>query len=449
MKEASCMGLMPTVGLYGVLEKSEQGWEQAGATVAEVGLQLAAAGLRVTAAPELVADDPSAARAARCFQEADPDLLLAVVITWSFDHLSVRILKTVNRPLAILAIPGINSGSLVGAHQLSCLLTDLEIERAVFYGDVSQPQTYVPLLAYARAAAVRRRLACGRIAFVGRRSPGMTPIAFDEVELMRLFGCQVLNYGWEEIRDLEKSVEESRVEAELARLRGLVATVRSSESSLREVLSLHLAMKDLARAQGILAYGLGCYPHLAGTVCLLTGLLSEEGIPAACEGDMNSGLAMYLIQALTGEPAHFGEILEIDPQANTIVTSHCGCAAPSLAADPAQIALVPVRIWERGVCIRFPAKAAPQATYVNLVGRKGNYRLCAASGAAVSSGMVFEGNPVKFKPDCSWQALLRVIDEHGFGHHWMMGYGDVVPELRYFCRLAGLKGVFPEGRVTR
>ena len=221
------MGLMPTVGLYGVLEKSEQGWEQAEATVVEVGRQLEAAGLRVASAPELVADDPSTVRAARCFQEADPDLLLAVVITWSFDHLSVRILKTVNRPLAILAIPGINSGSLVGAHQLGCLLTDLEIERAVFYGDVRQPQTYVPLLAYARAAAVRRRLACGRIAFVGRRSPGMTPIAFDEVELMRLFGCQVLNYGWEEIRDLEKSVEKSRVEAELARLRGLAGTVSS------------------------------------------------------------------------------------------------------------------------------------------------------------------------------------------------------------------------------
>ena len=40
------MGLMPTVGLYGVLEKSEQGWEQAEATVAEVGRQLEAAGLQ-------------------------------------------------------------------------------------------------------------------------------------------------------------------------------------------------------------------------------------------------------------------------------------------------------------------------------------------------------------------------------------------------------------------
>jgi L-fucose isomerase-like protein len=443
------MVLKPTVGLYGVLEKSEQGWEQADATVAEAGRQLEARGIAVKAAPGLVVDDPSALKAGRFFQEADPDLLLAVVITWSFDHLSVRILKAVSRPLAILAIPGITAGSLVGAHQLGSLLTDLEIERAVFYGDVRQAQTYLPVASYARAAAVRRRLASGRIAFVGRRTPGMTPIAFDEVEILRRFGSQLLSYGWEEIRELEKSVPEARVQKELARLRGLAGTVRSSEQSLREVLRLHLALKELAGAEGILAYGLGCYPHLAGTVCLLTGLLSEEGIPAACEGDLNAGLAMYLIQALTGEPAHFGEILEIDPQANTIVTSHCGCAAPSLAADPAQIELVPVRIWERGVCIRFPAKAAPQATYVNLVGRKGNYRLCAASGSAVGSGMVFEGNPVKFRPDCSWQALLRAIDEHGFGHHWMMGYGGIVQELRYFCRLSGMKGVFLEGRIDR
>jgi L-fucose isomerase-like protein len=436
------MIVSPVVGLYGVLEKSEQGWQNAEATVAEVGRQLAAAGLSVKTAPELVADDPSATRTARFFHEADPDLLLAVVITWSFDHLSVRILKTVNRPLAILAIPGITSGSIVGAHQLGCLLTDLGIERATFYGDARQPQTYGPLVAYARAAAVRRRLAGGKIAFVGRRTPGMTPIAFDEVEILRLFGCQVLSYGWEEIRDLAKGLDQTRLEVELRRLHEMAGTVSSSDQSLREVLALHFAMKGLAETEGILVYALGCYPQLAGTACLLTGLLSEEGIPAACEGDLNAGLVMYLIQELTGEPAHFGEMLDIDQEANTIVTSHCGCAAPSLASDPGEIALVPVRIWERGVCIRFPAKSAAKATYINLVGRKGNYRLCAASGAAVSSEMVFEGNPVKFRPDCSWQALLGAIDEHGFGHHWMLGYRNVVPELRYLCRLAGIKGVF-------
>jgi L-fucose isomerase-like protein len=437
------MGAQPLVGLYGVLEKTEQGWEDAEATLAEVRRQLEAAGLTVATAPAMVADDASAGRAVRFFQEADPDLLLAVVITWSFDHLSVRILKALERPLAILAIPGIIAGSLVGAHQLGCLLTDLGIERMEFYGDVRQPRTYEPLLAYARAAAVRRRLSTGKLAVVGRRTPGMTAIAFDEVELMSRFGCQTLSFGWEEIHERVKALAPGRVDAEVKRMHGLAGTVSSTDSSLRDSLALYLAMKDLAAAEGILVYALGCYPHMAGTVCLLAALLSDEGVPAACEGDMNAGLAMYLIQELTGEPAHFGEILDIDERANTLLTSHCGAAAPSLASDRAGIALVPVRIWERGVCIRFPAKPAAKATFVNIAGRAGTYRLCAASGAAVSSGMVFEGNPVKFRPDCTWQALLSTIEEHGFGHHWMMGYRDVTEELRRFCRFTGVKGVFP------
>jgi len=437
--------IKPVLGLYGVLEKSEEGWEDAASTLREVQRELEALGVEVHAVREIVSDDASADKAARTLEAADPDLLLAVILTWSFDHLSVRILKHLDRPLGILAVPGIHSGSLVGAHQLSCLLTDLGVERSVFYGDVHIPETYKPLLSYARAAAVRRRLQRGKIGFVGRRTPGMTPIAFDEVEVMRTFGCQVLSYGWEEIDSLVERIEDRRVEEELLRLQHLGGSVTSGEDALRRSVGLYLALKDLAQTEGIVAYSLGCYPHLAGIVCLGIGMLCEDGLPAACEGDMNAGLAMYLVQALTGEPAHFGEILDIDEEANTIVTSHCGCAAPSLAADPAKIALVPVRIWERGVCIRFPAKAATEVTYLNLVGRKGSYRLCAASGSAVASDMVFDGNPVKFKPHCSWRCFLQVIDEHGFGHHWMMGYRNVTEELRHFCRLTGIKGVFVRG----
>ncbi len=436
------MPAQPLIGLYGVLEKTEQGWEEAGSTLAEVARQLSAAGLAVVQARELVVDEASADRASGQLLGANPDLLLAVVITWSFDHLSWRIVKALDRPLAILAIPGIRAGSIVGAHQLGSLFTDLEIERAIFYGDPRAPSTYAPLAAYARAAAVRRRLQRGKIAFVGRRTPGMTPIAFDEVEIMARFGTQVVSYGWEEIFEAVKGTAAADVRAATSRLRDRVGSVTSDDQSVRDAVALYLGLKGIAEAQGILAYGLGCYPHLAGTACLVTSLLSDDGIPAACEGDMNAGLAMFLVQELSGEPAHFGEILQIDEADNSIMSSHCGCAAPGLAEKPEDIALTPVRIWERGVCIRFPAKASPHATYLNLVGRKGNYRLCAVSGSAVKTGMLFEGNPVRFKPSCSWQRLLQAIDEHGFGHHWMMGYTDMTAELKVFCRLAGIKGVF-------
>jgi L-fucose isomerase-like protein len=355
----------------------------------------------------------------------------------------LRILRAVGRPLAVLAIPGIRAGSLVGAHQLGALLTELGLERALFYGQVGARATYAPLMAYARAAAARRRLERGKLAFVGRRTPGMTPIAFDEVEITRRFGPQVLSFGWEEVSEAVRKLAAEEVDAETARLRERVGSVQSSAEALRESVALYLALKSMADSEGILAFGLGCYPHLAGVVCLSAALLTEKALPAACEGDLNSGLAMYLAQSFSGQPAHFGEILDIDERENCLVSSHCGCAPASLAASRSQIALCPVRIWQRGVSIRFPPKASERATYVNLLGRRYSYRLCAVPGAALESEMVFEGNPVRFRPDCSWKSLLRLIDDHGFGHHWMLAYGDIAAELEAFCRLAGIRGVFP------
>jgi len=57
--------------------------------------------------------------------------------------------------------------------------------------------------------------------------------------------------------------------------------------------------------------------------------------------------------------------------------------------------------------------------------------------------MVFEGNPVAFKSDVPVQELMGVISAHGFGHHWMMGYGAAVEPLRRFCAMIGIDSVFP------
>ncbi len=437
------MKLKPIVGLYGVLEKTEEGWNEAGSLLKTVQKQLSAAGLNVRPAPELVADESTALKAADFFNREDPDLLLAVIVSWSFDHLSLQILKRINRPLAILAVPGIRSGSIVGAHQLGSYLTDLDIEHAIFYGPAENPDTFVRLQAYARAAAVKRRLELGKLGFVGQRTPGMTPIAFDEVEITRVFGPQILNYGWHEIESKAETVSPDAVEGAVQRLKSLAGTVESKDQDLQRSLRLYLALRLLAEENGILAYGLGCYPHYAGVACIVTGLLSEDGIPTACEGDMSSGILMYLLQQFSGEPVHFGEFLELDEKENTIVTSHCGCASPVLAAHQEDIALTPVRLFDRGVCIKFPAKASPRATFANLVGRRGNYRLCVLEGEAVRTGMVFEGNPVKMKPFLGLADILKVIDEHGFGHHWMLGYTHAGTELKYFCRFCGIKGFFP------
>jgi L-fucose isomerase-like protein len=439
------MRVIPVIGLYGILEPTEEGGEAAERLMTAATARLQAAGMVVKRSPVIVSTDETARTAARFFQAEDIDLLCAVVITWSFDNLHVAILKRIPRPLAILAVPGIRAGSIVGAQQAGSLLTDLGLEHAVFYGPQDAEETYRPLVDYARAAAARMRLQMGKLGFIGRRTPGMTPIAFDEVEITRRFGPLVESYGWEEIEELAGAVPRGAVFEEISGLKKSAGTVDSDDTALDASVRIEIALKEMARKNQILAFGIGCYPHYAGRACLTVGLLGEAGIPAGCEGDLNSALAMYLLQSFTGQAAHFGEILEVNEKESSLVTSHCGCGAPSLAARPSDIALTPVRIWQRGVCIRYPGKSAPEATFVNLTGRKGTYRLCAVAGSAVETGMVFEGNPVAFKSDVPVRDLMGVISAHGFGHHWMMGYGAAVEPLRRFCAMIGIDAVFPGG----
>jgi len=433
--------LKPRIGLYGVLEKSEECWQDADSLLSLVQEQLEQAGMEVHRAPELVYDNRTAIGVAESWRAEELDLLLALVVCWSFDNLSLSILRRVPRPLAILAVPGIRSGSLVGAHQLGSLLTDLGLEHAVFQGDPASAATYQPLCAYARAAAAQQRLSLGKIGNVGRRTPGMTPAAFDEVEVTRLLGPQVVTYGWEEIEESARSVAASVVEEQTHAIISLAGEVRSSGEGLADSARLFLALRERAQREGLLALSLGCYPHYAGRVCLACALLGEEGVPTSCEGDLNSALAMLLLYWSTGQPVHFGEILEVNQEENSIVTSHCGCAPPSLAAERSQVEVCPVRLWERGACLRFRAKGGP-ATFANLVGRRGTYRLCVVEGEALVTEMVFEGNPVKLRPRIPVREFIEVIGEKGFGHHWMMGYGQVASELRAFCKLAGLQAVF-------
>ncbi len=136
----------------------------------------------------------------------------------------------------------------------------------------------------------------------------------------------------------------------------------------------YLACKQIIAQQGLSALTIGSYPKCQGTMCIPIAWLNEEGIPTGCEGDVNSTLNMFILSQLSSDPVHFGEMLALDERDNTIVTSHCGCGSPSLADERGYV-LSPVRLAHSGVCIRYSAKPGP-VSFVNLVGRKNNYRLC-------------------------------------------------------------------------
>jgi L-fucose isomerase-like protein len=438
--------IQPRIGCYVVYEPTEEGWENYQATYQEICTRLETQGAKVLSAPEAVSDEASCRRVSRWLQAQTPDLLMALIITWSFDHYSYLILQENPLPIAIRCVPGIRTGSIVGGQQLGSLLTDLRLEHRLFYGEVDEPQIQKEILTYARACAVLRLLKGKRIAIIGHRTHGMTPIAVDEVEIMRLFGMVVTNIGLDEFTALTSLITEEETISTWHRITSKATTANVDPFQALQTIRYYLTMKNLVIKSEYVAVTFGSYPFCQGTACLPLALLNDEGIPAGCEGDLNSTLAMYILFQLSGQPVHFGEMLAVDEQENTLITSHCGAGAPSLAENG--FILCPVRLGNRGVCIRYTARPGP-VTFVNLVGRKGTYRLCAFEGEAISTSLVFEGTPLKMRYQTPFRSIWKVIDKFGFGHHWMTAYQHVSAELCEICRLAGIQGVFPDQREVK
>ena len=434
--------IKPRVGLYAVYEPPEEGWHDYPIQLEQLAAELSAEGLEACPAPEPVRDPASCERVAAWLVAQNLDLLYVLIASWSFDHYSLHIQQATRLSLAVRSVPGIRSGSIVGGQQLQSVLYDLGVEHRLFYGSPGDRQIARQFAVYARACALRKRLIGAKIAVIGRRTEGMTPTAVDEIEILRLFGVRLLNYGLDEFQTLAGQVDIKEAQAEWERIRAEAKAVTSRpEHGVASIRNL-LALRRMGRDLNLQAISIGSYPQCQGTMCLPIALLNEEGMPTGCEGDVNSTLAMYLLSQLSGAPVHFGEMLALDFEENSIVTSHCGCGSPSLA-DEGGFSLLPVRLANDGVCVRYTARPGP-VTFVNLTGRKGTYRLCAFEGEAIPTAMVFEGTPLKLITRTPLKAIWQATTEGGFGHHWMTAYGHFADELSEFCRLMGVRGCFPD-----
>ena len=432
--------LKPKVGFFILCHPCEEGREEAPSLFQKAVLELKKLNLDVVAIEEIVEDDNSAHRAAQEFKREDVDVICLVEGTWSSDYLALDILEEVNVPIITWGLPGIRKGSLCGVQQLDCVLKELRKPYKFIYGSVEERKPYEKIEGYAKAVSLKRILRKARLGLVGYRIRGMTEVTFDELELKSLLGPRIVHFGLNELEDGMTKVRHEEAERIWKEVKKKVGKVNVEEKEGINSIRAYLVLKKWIGKEGLSGLAVECYPDFMGQICLAYSLLGEEGIPGSCEGDVNSLVAMIILHLLTKVPVHNTDLLAVYPEDNSIVFSHCGSGAFSLAEEREKINLSPVRLANKGTSVLFPAKPG-KVTLVNLVGRKDTYRMCIVEGEAVKTEMVFAGNPARVKFPIPVNKFLDIVAENGFGHHWMIGYGDVKEELEDFCKLVGLRYV--------
>ena len=430
--------LSPRLGLVVLSHPLEVGWQQAASVLSSVSLQVSAPDLSLLRAPCVISDPATAQQVAQAFRDQDLHALLVIPATWSADDPLLDLLEDLPLPVVVWGLPGVETGSLCGSHQINSVLKQLGRHCHLVYGALDAPSAHAEVAAFARAAALVRQLRQAKIALVGHRTPGMTEVAFDEFALKTVLGPRVIHLSLEAFSQLMDRSDPQAAQAQWDALASQVAVVEVEPQERTRQLQALVAMQALMQEHDLAGIAFECYPNWMGRVCIPFSILSAQGLAAGCEADVNGTVALVMLQSLAAAPGFNTDLLAVSGEDNSILLSHCGNSALSLAAQPSGARVAPVRLADKGACLLFPARPG-RVTLANLLGASGSYRLTTIAAEAVPTGMDFPGNPLRVRLPIPVGDFLNLVGQEGIGHHWMAVYGHFAPELRHFSRLIGLR----------
>ncbi|MCI8597252.1 MAG: hypothetical protein HFJ10_02250 [Lachnospiraceae bacterium] len=426
------------IGAVGLGCPFEIGYENAEELLEQTTKALCLEGVECESTRVVLHDLESVYKAASLLKGMEIDAILICIATWSEDHHLLDLLSLIDKPVILRAYPHRETGSLCCAHQIGAVFTDIGRTYEFVYGDAKSSACAQKTKKIGAACALARCMERTRVGAIGGRVKGMTEIAYDEFAIKQKLGARVVNLDEKEMtervavmtaKEAKRLLKEKKKELNPCR-------ILTSEEQLLESIKYYGALKELVQEYALEALSVKCYTTYMGKVCLAYSLLAEEGITCSCEGDVTNALTMKLLYELSGLPVNNTDLLYLNEEENSILFSHCGSSGFSIAEGA--IELAPVRLAETGVCTRFLMKTGT-VTAVNICGHGEQFRMAVMTGEAIPCSMEFPGNPVKIQFDKKVEDINQEIMEHGIGHHWMIGYGDYIEELRRFCRIKGIQ----------
>jgi L-fucose isomerase-like protein len=356
------------------------------------------------------------------------DAIAFVPVCWFEDYLILDLLEECNVPALFWPLPGMETGALCGTQQLTCYLKQMEYPFACVFGGIESKECLKSALAFLRAATLKNRLRRSCIGIVGHHINGMTHTSANEFMLKKTIGPRIVPLDLSELPERAKQMSEKEALKKWKKVVQSAGNSQVSEKKGSESMQMYAALKELIHEHRLDALTVGCYPHLMGRVCLAASLLADEGIPLACEGDVNGAVGQLMLTLLTNQPTHNTDWLE-PLEDDTVIFTHCGSGSFSLAENKKDITLDTVRLMNRGVCALFPSRPGP-VTLISLIAHPDGYQCALLEGEALSTKMVFPGNPLRVRFKQPVKGLIDWIFDQGIGHHWMIGYGHVAAEVR-------------------
>jgi L-arabinose isomerase len=179
------------------------------------------------------------------------------------------------------------------------------------------------------------------------------------------------------------------------------------------------------------------HERLGAGVILGASLLTARGIPAAGEYELRTSLAMLIVDRLGGGGS-FTELQALNFRDGVVEMGHDGPAHLAISERRPLLRGLGVYHGKRGwgVSVEFDVQHGPVTTFGLAQQRDGRFRFVAAQGEVVPGPLLQIGNTTsRVDFGCDPGEWTDAWSATGISHHWALGVGHLVPELRACAEL--------------
>jgi L-arabinose isomerase len=410
-----------------------------------------------------ISDAEEGAKAAELLRAAGCDLIVGFLTTYMTASMLVPIAQRAGAPVLLINLQPteamdhdtFDTGQWL-AYCGACPLPEMAnafsrcgVPFRSVSGYLEDERAWTKITRWIKAAGVRGALRHGRHGLMGHLYPGMLDVSTDLTLVTANFGGHVEVLEFDDLRVRVAAVTEEQEEERVATAKNIFTFDDSvQEADLRWAARVSVGLDALTQDFGLdsLAYyhrGLEGEQHerLGAGMILGASLLTARGIPAAGEYELRTSLAMLITDRLGGGGS-FTELQALNFRDGVVEMGHDGPAHLAISDRKPMLRGLGVYHGKRGwgVSVEFDVKHGPVTTFGIAQRRDGTYRFVASAGTVVAGPLLTIGNTTsRVDFGCDPGEWTDAWSATGISHHWALGTGNLLPELRATAELLGIE----------
>lgn len=307
----------------------------------------------LTALAEVVTEPSEAEETAERIKDGGYDFLLVQVSTFAAGDIITPFVETGIR-IGLWAVPEITAdgaipnNSFCGINMYSSIIRqylDKEARCKWFYGDVNDPLFLDRFKVTVSSLTALVNLKGAKVGLIGGIAPGFHDLYYDERITRKKLGVKVASdIEFSDIYQKAMAFREEDVLGTISKIKSECKCVACdlTDETLNNTARAYMAFEELIQTNKYDAIAISCWPkyrkEMGIVVCSVIGRLLENGMIAACEGDVDSAVSMLILKMLSGKQPMLMDMSKFDREDNSVLMWHCG-SAPHSYADEAGVYL--------------------------------------------------------------------------------------------------------------